>query len=305
VPTSGDLWNQPVLVGAGAQTKKALSLVNAVSQGYLHTATIDLVGGRDFGPEDTLHSPKVAIVSQAFQRTLFKDVDPLGQTFRFQVGPGETETTYHVIGIMRDTKYTDLREDFQPLVFLALPQRDEQDSTMTVFTQSPLDERSLKAAIVQSAAVVSPTVTMGFASWQSQVRDSLVLERLMATLSGFLGALAGLLAVVGLYGVISYSVERRQHEMGIRAALGADKRRVIAMIVREALRPLIVGLVLGVGAAMAASRAVAALLFGLTPTDVPTLLGASMGLALVALAATALPARRAAGFDPMRALRED
>jgi ABC-type antimicrobial peptide transport system permease subunit len=152
---------------------------------------------------------------------------------------------------------------------------------------------------------ISPEITMELRGFRTQVEERLVRERLVAWLSGSFGALAALLAMIGLYGVISYMVVRRRNEIGIRLALGADHRRVVWMILGEAGILLGIGLVLGAGLAFVAGRAAEALLFGLKPGDPLSLASAVGALAAVALAATYLPARRAAGLDPMDALREE
>jgi len=161
------------------------------------------------------------------------------------------------------------------------------------------------STIAALAREVHPSIVVEFRTMQSQVRDSLLRERLMATLSGFFGALAALIATIGLYGVMSYMVARRRNEIGIRMALGADRREVISMVMREAGRLLGAGVLVGLLASVVAARAASTLLFGLSPGDPLTLLMAAGVLGAVAMVASYLPALRASRLEPTEALREE
>jgi ABC-type antimicrobial peptide transport system permease subunit len=160
-------------------------------------------------------------------------------------------------------------------------------------------------AVKRNIAEISPDIDVDFHPFKTQILEGLLQERLMATLSGFFGALAAILAVIGLYGVISYMVARRTNEIGIRMALGADGRGIVRLILREAMLLLAIGLGAGVALALVAARTASSMLFGLKPYDPATLAFAIATLALVAIAASYIPARRAAGVDPMVALREE
>jgi len=161
------------------------------------------------------------------------------------------------------------------------------------------------ASVERAAVAASPSIVVQFSELKTQIRDTLLRERLMASLSGFFGFLAGLLATIGLYGVISYMVARRRNEIGIRMALGADRGRVLALIMREAALLLAIGLAIGTGLSLALTRAAAALLFGLKPHDPTTLMLAAISLGVVAAVASYLPALRAARVHPTEALREE
>jgi ABC-type antimicrobial peptide transport system permease subunit len=152
---------------------------------------------------------------------------------------------------------------------------------------------------------VNPAITIDFHPYNTMVKQTLLRERLLATLSGFFGVLAAVLATIGLYGVISYLVVRRTNEIGIRMALGATPARILSMVVREAATLLAAGLIAGIVLALIAGRQAAALLYELKPYDPPTMLVAALGLSIVALTATLLPARRAARLEPTTALREE
>jgi ABC-type antimicrobial peptide transport system permease subunit len=161
------------------------------------------------------------------------------------------------------------------------------------------------SAIVAVTRDTHPAIVLEFQTMQSQVTNSLIRERLMATLSGFFGGLAALIATIGLYGVVSYTVARRRNEIGIRMALGADRRQVVRMIMREAGLLLGAGLIVGTLTALAAARAATTLLFGLQPHDPATFLAAALSLAAVATLASYVPAVRASRLEPTAALREE
>lgn len=266
---------------------------------------ITFIQGRDFGEQDTVHSPAVAIVNESFVHKVLQGEDPLGKIFRVDAGAGVPETPYQIIGVVKDTKYSNLREDFQPTAFLPRSQDDKPDLDNSIILHSDLGLGSLTASIERSTAELNPEIGIQFSVFKTQIRDTLVRERLMASLSGFFGLLAGVLATIGLYGVISYMVVRRRNEIGIRMALGADRNRVLALIMREAAILLALGLGIGAGLSLAATRAAASLLFGLKPHDPVTMALAAISLALVAAAASYLPAFRAARIHPTEALREE
>jgi putative ABC transport system permease protein len=176
---------------------------------------------------------------------------------------------------------------------------------MSVLVRSRLPMETVEGAIRRSMQEVSSGISYDFEGLQNQIRESLLADRLLATLSGFFGALAVLLAMIGLYGVMSYTVAERTSEIGIRMALGARRANVTAMILRKAATLLVTGLALGAGLSLAAASAASALLFGLKPRDPVTLATAAAVLAAVALGASYLPARRAAALDPIASLKNE
>ncbi len=305
-PLSGAGWNNdigPDDTTAAASGKQ--SYFNRVAPGYFRTMGTRLVAGREFDDRDTQSSPKVAIVNEVFAKKFFSGKNPVGRTFRMEAEVGKPEPLYQIVGLVRNTKYYELREDFIPIGFVPAAQdaNPSADAPFVLRIQGSPSEvmKSVKAAVAE----VSPSIGLEFRSFSTQLQESLMRERLMATLSGGFGFLAGLLATLGLYGVISYMVARRRNEIGVRIALGADRSRVIRLVLREALLLLGVGLVTGVLLTLWAGRAAAALLFELKPYDPISIAGAVALLSVIALAASYGPARSAASLEPMIALREE
>ena len=261
--------------------------------------------GRDVDDRDTATSPHVAIVTESFARVFFGGQNPLGRTFQIDEPPGTPRPVYEIVGFARDSKYNDLRDPFEPLVYVPATQNEPPGSTLRLVVHSQLPLAQATSTITALARDVHPSIVVEFRTMQSQVRDSLMRERLMATLSGFFGALAALIATIGLYGVMSYMVARRRNEIGIRMALGADRREVVGMVMREAGRLLGAGVLVGLVASIVAARAASTLLFGLSPGDPLTLLTAAAVLGAVAMVASYLPALRASRLEPTEALREE
>src|SRR5213075_2676769 len=170
-----------------------------------------------------------------------------------------------IVGVVKDTKYTDLREEFTPLAFFASSQAEKPDPFLQVALRSDAPLTSITPAITSTIAQVNSNIVVEFHTLPSMVRNSLIRERLMATLSGFFGALAALIATIGLYGVMSYTVARRRNEIGIRMALGADRRDVVRMVMGEAGVLLVAGVIVGLVASIVAARSASTLLFGLSP----------------------------------------
>ena len=301
-PVSGSGWNEMVRT-PGSREAYRESFFNRVGPGYFHTMGTALLAGRDFDERDTLNSPKVAIVNEAFARKFFGDANPVGRTYQLPGPPGKGDRVFQVVGLVRNTKYYEIREDFLPIAFLPMTQDDDPGpgATFVVRTASPAGDvfRQVKAAVAE----VHPQIWIHFTVLSRQLGESLTRDRLMATLAGAFGLLAGLLATLGLYGVMAYMVARRQNEIGIRMALGADGGRVLRLILREAVLVLSVGLAIGIGLSLWAGRAAGTMLFGLKSWDPLALGGAALLLSAVALVASYAPARRASRVDPMDALR--
>jgi putative ABC transport system permease protein len=306
VPLGGSSWTMAVRVSGSQSGEAGSSRFDWVGPEFFKTLEIPVLEGRAFDAHDTAHSPSVAIVNETFARRLLNGRDAIGRTFRTIAEPGYPETIYQIVGVVKDTRYQELRESQQAICFVPSSQYPLGSGPFAqILIRSNVPLAALTEQVKSAIAGVSPDILIYFRVFRTMVRDNLVEDRLMATLSGFFAALAMLLAMIGLYGVMSYMVERRRSEIGIRMALGADSGDVSKMILREAGLLMAVGLAIGTGLALAAATAAGALLFGLNPNDPATLVTAVTALAIAALGASYLPARRAARLDPVQALREE
>jgi predicted permease len=302
MPLLGGSWGHGIHVGA----IESGSRFTWVSPGYFETMGIPILQGRDFTLRDTRASARVAVVNQAFVRKFAGNANPIGLSLRTNPEPSFPSTTYEIVGVIPDTKYNSLRGATPPMAFAP----DSQFPTvgtmgMVVMIRSSVDPSSAIATLKQQFARKHPEMSTGFNVFQSRIRAGMIRERLLAMLAGFFGALAAVLAMVGLYGMISFAVTQRRQEIGIRVALGAQRAQVIAMVMREAAGLLIVGTIIGTVIALLAGRSAASLLFGVASSDPPTLLVAILLLTAIAVVASYLPARGAARLDPLTALRHE
>lgn len=307
LPVSGSGWNGGVFrPGRPEPTEWAqrVSYFNRVSRGFFAASGTRLLAGRDFGPEDVAGGPRAVIVNEAMAARFFPGESPVGQSLLLETGP-DPRLPVTVVGVVEDTKYRNLREDPEPIVYQALEQATDPSWAITYILATDGPPDALVPAVRRALAEVDPRISFSAFTVESQVARSLSRERLLATLSGFFGVLALVLALVGLYGIMAYTVARRRNEIGIRLALGAERRRVMGMIVAEVGRLVAPGLALGLVGALAGGRLVEGFLYGLRPSDPATLGGTVVLVLLVAVAAGAIPAWRAARMDPVAALRED
>jgi putative ABC transport system permease protein len=306
VPLSGDGIGHDILVGDAAPPEgdAPTAAFNYVSPGYFETLQTPLLSGRDFDDHDRSGSPNVAIVNETFVKKFAHGGDPMAMTFRVRRLRKISEP-YQVIGVVRDAKYGELREEPFPIVYTARAQTERPLSYARILIRSRAPLASTLAAVRNVVRETDASADLVFTNFGRMVDDGMLGDRLMARLSGFFGVLAVLLAVVGLYGVTSYGVERRRSEIGIRMALGADRREVVALILREAAWLFSMGLVVGVALALAAGRAAASMLFALKPNDGVSFILAIGALAVAAFSASILPALRASRLDPMLALRDE
>jgi putative ABC transport system permease protein len=305
-PISGSGWNNNIGVdGAIAAGSGKEAWFNRAGPGYFRTMVTPVIAGRDFNDGDTLLSPQVAIVNEQFASRFFGGANPVGHTFHRETEAGKPEPLFQIVGLVKNTKYNQIREDFRPIGYFPIAQNEDPGAGATFVLRITGSVGDVMGHVKTAVAEVSPAIGIEFRVLSKQLQDSLQRERLMATLSGAFGLLAGLLATLGLYGVISYMVARRRKEIGVRIALGADRSRVIRLVLGEAGLLLAVGLGIGAMIAFWAGRAAATLLFGLQPHDPATMVAAMALLAAVALASSYLPARRAAAVEPMVALRDE
>ncbi len=299
-PLSHSGWDDNVDIPDGPQRKDVL--FSRISPGYFKTMEIELLSGRDFDNADTPAATRKAVVNRAFALKFLAKTNPLGQIF---YDSGKRDKPYQVIGVVNDTKYYSLREDSAPIVFVSFTQANGPDERSTLMIRSNESPQLLISSIKSAASEINPGMVLDFSTLKTQRIDGLLRERLMATLSGFFGVLATVLAMVGLYGVISYLVVKRRNEIGLRMALGANRVDILTMILREAATLLGTGLAIGAALALIAGNVAASMLYGLKPGDPLTFVAAITAMAAIALVASFLPAKRAASVDPMTALREE
>jgi predicted permease len=279
--------------------------LSRVSPDYFKTLQIQLLAGRDFDARDGATAPKVVIVNEAFMREFFNGANPVGRRLWIEQTVFAPETPYEIVGLARDTKYGDLREEFMPIVYHAAAQVRGTGPGGQLLIRSRLSPSETVAAVKQVLNDLNPAIAVDFQWFKSMIDATILRERLMATLSGFFGALAFLLACIGLYGLLSYGVATRSKEIGIRMALGADRRDVFWLVLREAILLVMVGVVVGLPLIFGVTRLASSLLFGLTPTDPVSIVVAAVVMMAVALVAGYLPSRRATRVDPMVTLRAE
>jgi ABC-type antimicrobial peptide transport system permease subunit len=243
-------------------------------------------------------------VNETLARRYFPGANPLGRSFRLVQGEPAGDPI-EVVGVVRDAKYTSLRDGAPPTAFVALDQDSTFGSELTFVVRGAGAPERLAAGVRRVFRDAAPRATLRLAPMGRQVAESLTRDRLLATLSGFFGGLALLLATVGLYGAVSYAVARRRAELGVRLALGATPSRVRRLVLGDVGRVVAAGLAAGSLATLAATRLVAGFLYGVGPHDPAALAAAALALGAAAAVAGYVPARRAARTDPVAALRDD
>jgi putative ABC transport system permease protein len=304
-PVSNFEWDQHILVDSPNAPKgdDAETFLNFVSPGYFPTLRTPLLEGRNFAATDTKTSAPVAIVNEIFARKFFPGISPVGKYIRRDWGLSKTSPPIQIVGVVKDSKYESLRE--KPISQAFFPADQILDNEQYANFEIRTGERpsALISLVQDSVAQVDRTIPLDFSSLSQQVDDSLIQERLLATLSAFFGALALLLAMIGLYGALSYLVTQRRTEFGIRLTLGAPPVSILRLVLRDVVIVLVAGIAAGIAISLASIGLLQRLLFGLTPHDPLTMLSSVAILAAVALVASYLPARRAMCTDPMQALR--
>jgi predicted permease len=327
-PASGDLWSRRVEVSgsrmplmdhstgpegfgrsaAPLPAGEPVTGFNAITPGWLTTYGIRLIAGRDISDADRANGRRVALVNQAFARKFLDGANPIGHTVRtlLVTAPPARE----IVGLVADSVYRNVREQSLPTVYVPLAQADDgdplpappQEITLAVRarTGSPVAlTRSVSAAVGD----IDRNLSLSFRSMTERISANVIQERSLAILSAFFGALALLLAGVGLYGVMSYAVTRRQPEMAVRLAVGASYGVVVRLILRRAVAIAVTGIAIGLVAVVPLTIVLRSLLFGVAPRDPLTLAGAALVLAITALIAAFRPAHRAARTNPTIALR--
>ncbi|HEV2498392.1 MAG TPA: ABC transporter permease [Terriglobia bacterium] len=301
-PVNGNSSNDDIL--AGNDITGGQSWQEQVSPGYFQTMEIPFLAGRDFNGNDSAKSPMVAIVNQVFvKKFLSGSTNAVGQQFRLDAPQGMPKPYCRVVGVVENSVYNDMHEPFVPVMYFPRAQDEHPGVGVTFLVRSQVSTASLTNSVKKAIAGVNPEVDIQFVVLRTQIRDSLVQDELMATLCGFFGGLAVLLAAIGLYGVISYTVAQRTNEIGIRMALGAQRSGIIRLILGEVALLIGIGIAIGAALAFAGGRAASSLLYGLKANDPLILALAIILLAAIGFAASFVPARRASRLDPMVALR--
>jgi predicted permease len=304
IPVSGNASGNTVWPD-GEPARQFDARFNWVGSGYFATLGTPMTAGRDFGSADTPQSTLAAIVNETFASAMVRQgAAVVGTRFTKEATPSSPATTYEIVGVVKNAKYADLKEGAQPVAFLS----DAQDGDWPyahMVIRSSLPPAALTATLTRVFGDVDPRLAVTYGVLERDIRDTLVRERLMATLSGAFGVLAAILTLVGLYGLIAYTVTRRTNEIGVRMALGAGRAAIVRLILRETGLLLAIGAAVGVLLALAGGRAAATLLFGVRPYDPPALLAALAALAGIACLASYGPARRATRIEPVTALRAD
>jgi predicted permease len=293
--SGGNFFTLPGRTGEGESEPRAHRLT--VSETFFVTMGLPVLVGRGFSAGDVEGTPRVVVVNETFARRYLSAENPLGQILQ-----GNDGRDWQIVGVCRDAKYTDIKNEVPSTVYFSF--RQDSPSSAYFALRTAMSPLAVVTAARKAVAAVDPGVPLADITTQKQVRDKRISqERLFATLCGALAGLALLLSCLGLYGLTAYNVARRTSEIGLRMALGATPRHVAAPVLREALLLSLVGVVVGLPAAFAAGRVIRSQLYGVQPHDPLALAAAVAALVAVALLAAWLPARRAARTDPMEALR--
>ena len=277
--------------------------INEVGTNFFRTMGLPIVAGRGFGGQDTATSRKVGIINQILARKRFPNMNPIGKRFKADRDP--KSDWVEIVGICADTRYANLRDDPPAQFFLPYVQQPEVGA-MVYQVQTRMEASTLATALRQVVQSVDRDLPMiDLRTQRQQIDATMQIERAIAALTAGFGALALTLACVGIFGVVAYNVAQRTNEIGIRLALGARPVQVSRMILRESTWLALAGVVAGVGAALVLTRAVKSMLYGIQPYDPLTFSTGVLVLMAVGLAASWIPARRAAGVQPMEALRHE
>jgi len=296
--SSGTTFHLP---GRSAQSNQERVQINSVGADFFRTMGIPLLQGRAFTGHDTSSAPTVAVVNQAFARRFFPRENPIGQIF--EADSDDANGPIQIIGIAADTRYADLRAETPPIFYI--PYQQQPTASHMVFeVHTATEPGTVLSQVRASVEVLDRELPMiNVRTMTDQLTASLSAERIFANLTAGFGLLALVLASIGIYGIMTYTVSRRNQEIGLRMALGEPPASVVWMVLREALGMLAIGLVAGIGCSLALSRFVAAQLFGLRAVDTWTYVAAIALLSAVAVVSSFLPARRASAIDPLTTVR--
>jgi predicted permease len=274
---------------------------NSVAPGFFETLGLPLVAGRDIAETDVLGAPQVAVVNEEFAKYFFKGQNPVGR--RFGVGRRGEGYPVEIIGLVRDGKAASMRDEPHRFVYTPYMQ-EEAVGGLTYYVRSSVESDAIAARLRAAVARVDATLPVtSLKTMEAQIGESLFVERMVAALSAAFGLLATVLAAIGLYGVMSYAVTQRTREIGLRVALGADRRSVLMLVLREVAILAGIGIAIGLPGGYGLGKVIESQLFNLKARDPLTYLVATAALVTTAFVAGLLPALRAARVDPMTALR--
>jgi predicted permease len=304
LPLTNADWNNRMWMDGSDPAQAHVVYRNMIGPDYFVTMGTPLIAGREFDEHDVTSGSKVAVVNDAFTRQFGAGRTMLGQHVWIEATPFDPSTRYEIVGVVKNTKYLNVREPFRPQVYVPLAQDVLENPSATVAVRPRAHTDRLPVAVRHTLDSVGRPMQYSFRSFDTVVENSMRSEQLMAALSAPFGGLGILLTALGLYGVISYTVAQRTREIGIRIALGAPSRRVALAIWQEAVGVLFVGLVVGTALTIGVGQLTGTLLFGLHPYDVGSLTFAVVLVTVVALFAACAPARRATTVDPALALRQ-
>ena len=320
-PMTGDSWNNGVRIEGqpepGAKEDTSSGFVRAVP-GFFEALGAKIVSGRSFTEDDTATTRKVAVINEAFAKKFFKDQNPIGQHF----GPGKVKysSIFEIVGVVRDMRYMtyDYKEPVRPMYWVPESQTVDYDDPAyssgelwshylyNIVIWAPGNPPGMEDRVRKTLAAIDPNLVLyGVDPYSKVVSADFQQEEMIATLTTLFGVLGLVLAAVGLYGVMAYTVQQRTGEIGIRMAMGADRMRVLEMVLRSAFSQIGIGIAIGIPAAIGAGKLMTDQLFGVTPWNPLMLALAVLTLAVAGLLASAIPARRAAGVEPMVALRTE
>ena len=298
---AGNNWDEAVDVQGFPTTldTDVDAYYNAVGPGFFRTLGIPLVSGREFTPSDATGAPRVAIVNEAFVKKFKLGDAALGKL----MGRERDSLTHVIVGVVKDAKYSGVKQKDRPVFYMPYKQ-DTTIGVLSFYVRSSVPPVTLMPEIRRTIARVDRDLPlMSLKTMPQQIRDDVYLDRMITTLSAAFAALATLLAAIGLYGVLAYSVVQRTKEIGVRMALGADSSSIVAMVLRHVAVMTVIGAAIGAAGAFAIGKGAQSLLFGITARDPLVMAAAAAVLALVALAAGSIPAMRASRVDPVQALR--
>jgi predicted permease len=303
-PFAGGYSNNDIHID-GDKVEKRNSEFNWIGENYFQAMGIPLLGGRDFTPHDDQASSPVAIVDSTFTDKFLGGANPIGKTLYVPPEPGQPINRFTIVGLVGRSKYQNLQTEFQPIVYQPIRQLGKQFGGIWFVVHSQLPLASAIQQVSGAVKAADPQLSVYLRSLPSLIDDSVRNEDVMAQLSSFFGLLALMLATVGLYGVMSFIVTHRRNEIGIRLAIGASRKAILGMILKQAVVVLVAGLAAGVVFSLLLSRWAQSLLFGVKANDPYLIAAAALLLAVITMAATLIPARKAASLDPMQTLRNE